>query len=60
MSDIDQLLVDMLEEDLLAVMLVPPRVPSFAIETLPPAKYRICYRCQSNPEGGCRDCGVTQ
>lgn len=35
-ADVDGLLLEMLGEDLLGVMLQPPRVPSFAAETVRP------------------------
>lgn len=35
-DDLDSFLADLLEDDLLALMLAPPRVPSFAAETVRP------------------------
>lgn len=35
---IDEVLIEYLGDELLGLMLEPPRVPSFAAETVPPAR----------------------
>lgn len=37
---IDEVLIEYLGDELLGIMLEPPRVPTFAAETLPPK--RVC------------------